>query len=437
MQRVLLAAVWSAFICPAVIGLSGCSTGAAKPSGPGTTSAPPEVTVVRPVEKPVTDFEEFTGRSDAVDTVDIRARVTGFLEQTKFVDGDEVEQNALLYVIDHRPYDADKAAAEASLDSALAQQLLKTSDFDRVRQLRDKGQVSLEEFDRARAQRDEADASVERSRAELDKAKLNVDFCYVTAPLAGRISRAKISNGNLINADSTVLTTIVSVENMYIYFDVDERAMLKFQQMMREQGKVGYRRERLPVRMALVLDEGFPHRGFVDFVENRLDANTGTIRVRAQFQNPKPSNGGPRLLSPGLFARVRIPISDQYPALFIPDRAVGTDQGQKFVYVVDGENKAEYRRISVGPLRGGWRVAREGIGANDRVIVSGLQRVRPKMIVSPKDEEPSDGPPDDDLDFTLPDGISDTPLDAAPGNGKPADDAKPARSENSAKPQKE
>jgi RND family efflux transporter MFP subunit len=189
--------------------------------------------------------------------------------------------------------------------------------------------------------------------------------------------------------------------------------------------------------MALVLDEGFPHRGFVDFVENRLDANTGTIRVRAQFQNPKPSNGGPRLLSPGLFARVRIPISDQYPALFIPDRAVGTDQGQKFVYVVDGENKAEYRRISVGPLRGGWRVAREGIGANDRVIVSGLQRVRPKMIVSPKDEEPSDGPPDDDLDFTLPDGISDTPLDAAPGNGKPADDAKPARSENSAKPQKE
>lgn len=436
MRRMVLAAVWSVSALPAVIGLSGCAKGSAKPPEQGVASEPPEVTVTRPVEKPVTDFEEFTGRSDAVETVDIRARVTGFLEQTKFVDGDEVAQDALLYVIDHRPYDADKSAAKASLDSALAQQILKTSDFDRVRQLRDKGQVSLEEFDRARAQRDEADAAVERSRAELDKATLNVDYCYVHAPLAGRISRAKISNGNLINADSTVLTTIVSVENMYIYFDVDERAMLKFQQMMRDEGKVGYTRERIPVRMALALDQGFPHRGFIDFVENRLDANTGTIRVRAQFQNPKPANGGPRLLSPGLFTRVRIPVSDEYPALFIPDRAIGTDQGQKFVYVVDGEGKAEYRRISVGPLRGGWRVAREGVSATDRVIVSGLQRVRPNMPVKPKEEESGDGPPDDDLEFTLPEGVSEVPPARAPAEAAPAGDAKPAP-ESPAEPRKE
>lgn len=392
--------------------LSGCSKGTSAPAGSAGAPELPEVTVTQPVEKEVVDYEEFTGRTDAIDTVDIRARVTGFLEETKFVDGDEVENNALLFVIDHRPYDADRDAAQASLDSSLAQQKLRATDFERVRQLRDKGQVSLEEFDRAKAQKDEADASVERARAELDKAKLNVEFCYVRAPLAGRISRAKISNGNLINADTSLLTTIVSVENMYVYFDVDERAMLRFQKMLRDQHKVHYREERVPTLMALALDEGFPHRGVVNFVENRLDPNTGTIRIRAQFPNPLPEKGGPRVLTPGLFARVRIPVSDKQPALFIPERAIGTDQGQKFVYVVDAKNQVQYQRITVGPLRSGWRVVREGISARDKIVVNGLQRIRPKAVVRPRDEQVQEGPPDEELDFSPP--AAEHPVPARP-----------------------
>lgn len=418
---------WRSVIPIIALAIAGCSQGNARPTPPGPSTEPPEVTVTRPVEKPVVDFEEFTGRTDAVDTVDIRARVTGFLEQTKFSDGDEVEENALLYVIDHRPYDADKTAAQATLDSAIAQQKLKATDFDRVKQLRDKGQVSLEEFDRATAQRDEANASVERAQADLDKAKLNVDFCYVKAPLAGRISRAKISNGNLINADTTVLTSIVSVNDMYAYFDVDERAMLRVQKLLRDEQREGYRSERVPVRMALVLDEGFPREGHINFVENKLDATTGTIRVRAKFANPKPPGGGPRHLSPGLFVRLRLPVSDRRPALFIPERAIGTDQGQKFVYVVNDKNEAEYRRIVVGSLRGGWRVVREGVAPGERIVVAGLQRVRPRLVVNPRDDVAGEGPPDDELNFSLPEagsaGPRDQPADATPresGTTKPS-----------------
>lgn len=384
MQWMLNAAICSGLLLGSMWTLTGCSTSAAKPALPGASGDPPEVMVARPVERPIIDYEEFTGRTDAVETVDVRARVTGFLEKTEFSDGDEVAENQSLFVIDHRPYDADDAAAKASLESSLAHQAQKESDYARVKQLRDKGQVSLEEYDRALAQKQEADAKVDEDRANLQKTQLNVDFCYIKAPIAGRISRAQITDGNLVTADTTVLTTIVSVDDMYVYFDVDERAMLRFQKMLREEHKSGYREETVPVYMALALDEGFPHEGAINFVENRLDPNTGTIRVRAKFKNPKPEFG-PRLFTPGLFARVRLPVSQEHPALMIPERAIGSDQGQKYVYVVDQENRAQYRRIVTGSVIDGMRVVREGLTADDRVVVNGLQRVRPKAPVKPRE----------------------------------------------------
>jgi RND family efflux transporter MFP subunit len=396
MQRIRIILMCGAL---ASIASAGCGENPAKSALLAQSTDPPEVTIAHPIEKPIIDFEEFTGRTEAVESVDIRARVTGFIESRKFEEGDEVAVNAPLFVIDHRPYDADLAAAKATLARDVALQGQRASDFERVKQLREKGQVSLEEYDRSLAQKQEADADVDKTRADIDKAALNVEFCFVKAPIAGRISRAQLTEGNLVNADTTLLTTIVSVDRMYVYFDVDERAVLKFQQMLRETGRGGYREEEVPVYMALALDTDFPFRGAINFVENKLDPNTGTIRVRAVFDNPAPKSG-PRLLTPGLFARVRLPVSDEHPAILIPERAIGTDQGQKFVYVVDKDDRAEYRRIVVGAVHDGMRVIREGVGLEDRVIVNGLQRVRPRAPVKPieataaeagADQSPADG----------------------------------------------
>lgn len=371
-------------LCAAEL-LAGCSPEAAKSGPGGPSSEPPEVTVGRPVEKGVVDYVDFTGRTEAIDTVDIQARVTGFLESRDFEEGEEVEKDKLLFVIDVRPYKADQDAARAAVDQALAQQALKLADYNRVKLLRDKGQVSQEEFERAAAQKLESDAQVAKSRADLEKADLNVEFCYVKSPLAGRTSKAELSNGNLVNADVTKLTTIVSIEQMYVYFDADEPAMLRLQQRIREQGgKSIHEGAVVPVWLGLATEKEFPHEGRIDFVENRLNPNTGTIRVRGRFENPKPERG-PRLLMPGLFARIRLPIGEEYQALHVPERAVGTDQGQKFVYVVDSENRVEYRRIKVGPLRDGWVVVREGLSKGERIVTKGLQRVRPKAIVTPSE----------------------------------------------------
>jgi len=390
----LLSAVTICGICyVTATGLAGCSTETAKSSPTGQAPELPEVTVALPVEKPVTDYVDFTGRTEAVDTVDIRARVTGFLEVRHYEEGQEVEKDKLLFEIDVRPYEADQDAAKASVDEALAEQALKLADFTRVKLLREKGQVSQEEFERAAAQKLEADAKLAKARADLEKADLNVEFCSVKSPLAGLTSKAQLANGNLVNADATVLTTIVSVDRMYVYFDADEPTVLRLQQRIREKGAKSVRDGGIvPVYLGLAIEPGeYPHPGVIDFVENTLNPNTGTIRVRARFENPKPEHG-PRLLMPGLFARIRFPIGDEYRALHIPERAIGADQGRKFVYVVDSENVVKYRRITVGPVRNGWVVIRDGLKADERVVVKGLQRVRPNSKVKPIEEKPGDEP---------------------------------------------
>lgn len=351
---------------------------------PARAKLPPAVVIVStPVEQSVIDSVDFTGRTDSTETVEIRARVTGFLDKVSFEDGAEVEAGAVLYHIDDREYQADFEAADAELSAGLARQEKAKTDFKRVQTLREKGAVSAEEFDRADAGKKEADAAVQSAKAKKDRAQLNLDFSKIAAPISGKISRTQITAGNLVSADKTLLTTIVSVDPMDVYFDIDERTMLTVRKKIRE-GKLEAKDDKeVPVLMGLAIDDDYPHEGHIDFFDNRVDPNTGTIRARGVFGNPMPKVGK-RVLTPGLFARIRVPISDPHPALLVTDRAIGTELGQKFVYVVDDKNEVASRPVTLGASHEGLRVIAAGIAAGDRIIIDGLQRVRPGSVVEPK-----------------------------------------------------
>jgi RND family efflux transporter MFP subunit len=365
---------------PATLLLAGCGQSQADSS---RQKPPPTVVIVSsPVEQSIVDFVEYTGRTEAAETVEIRARVTGFLQSVKFEEGAEVAKDSLLYQIDDREYKADLEAAQGELKSALAHQEKTTTDFQRMAALKQKGAASAEEYDRADAAKKEADANVESGQAKVDRAQLNVDFSTILAPIAGKISRTQITEGNLINANVSVLTNIVSVDPINVLFDVDERTVLTIQQQIRE-GQLGSKKEDPTVLLGLTTDTGYPHVGEIDFIDNKVDPRTGTIRVRGKFQNPKPERGE-RILTPGLFSRIRVPIGKPHTALLITDRAIGTDQGQKFVYVVDDKNEVAFRPIKLGAAHDGLRVVAEGLKAGERLIIDGLQRVRPGSIVDPK-----------------------------------------------------
>ncbi len=259
--------------------------------------------------------------------------------------------------------------------------------MDRANKLIESKQISREQFDLVTGDRAEAEAAVRVAKANLQTAKLNLSFTQVHAPLAGQISRTQLDPGNLVKQDDTILTTLVTFDPIFAYFEVDERTLLTMRRYV-EQGKIktvakdDKGEPLVPVLMGLADEEGFPHSGTINFVDNRLDVATGTLQVRGIFDNPT------HILSPGLFVRVRLPIGEPYPAILIDERALGTDQGQKFVYVIDGDNNAQYRRVEVGKLQNGQRVVRKGIAEGERVVVSGLQRVRPGSPVTAKPEVP-------------------------------------------------
>ncbi len=341
------------------------------------------VIVSSPVEESVTDYVDYTGRTDSAETVDIRSRVTGFLDKILFKDGAEVEKGAPLYRIDDREFQADLTAAMGELAKAQAEQGRTTAEFTRVEGLRRKDAVTASQYDQAKSAKLEADAAVQSATAKQDRAQLNVTFSKIDAPIAGKISRSRITVGNLVDANSTVLTTIVSVDPMYVYFDVEERTLLALARETRE-GRLEARKDTtIPVSLGLTGEKGYPHAGTIDFLENRVNPETGTIRVRGVFSNPKPERGE-RVIEAGLFARIRVPISKPKQALLINERAIGTDQGQKFVYVVDAKNEVAFRPIQLGAMHDGLRVVTEGLNAGDKVIIDGLQRVRPGSVVSPK-----------------------------------------------------
>jgi RND family efflux transporter MFP subunit len=339
---------------------------------------PPEVLVSLPVSRTVTDYEDFTGRTEAVKMIEIRARVTGYLDQVHFEEGSEVAQGAPLFDIDPRPYQAELDRTEANVFQAEAHLTRLNADCARAVMLRPKGAIGQEEYDKIIGDRAEADAGVRAAKAYRNIAKLNLTFTKVTAPIAGRVSKQFIDPGNLVKADETALTTIVSLDPIYAYFDVDERTHLKLRRLVLD-GMAKFGRETaLPVSMGLADEQGYPHPGKINFEDNRIDSTTGTLRIRAVFPNTQ------RLLSPGLFARIRLPIGAPYQAILMSEQALGTDQGQKFIYVVGNKNEVAYRAVKVGRLHDGLRVITEGLALGEKVVVSGLQRVQPGHTVDPK-----------------------------------------------------
>jgi RND family efflux transporter MFP subunit len=345
--------------------LAGCG----KPAAGGAPPAP-EVTVARPVARKIVEYNEYTGRMAAIQNVSVRPRVNGYIVQIPFKEGNIVKKDDLLFVIDPRPYQAALDQAAGQLQQAVAQKELADRNFTRAQTLQATKVSSKEEFDQAATNRNQADAQVATAQASVDAAKLNLEFTQIKSPIEGRVGRVQITIGNLVATDTTVLTSIVSVDPIYAYADVDERAVIAYQKLEQE-GKVkDARNSKVPVAVAVAGEQGFPHKGDIDFVDNQINAATGTLQVRGIFPN---ADGN--LLS-GMFVRMQIPVSGQEDALLITDRAVGSDQGQKFVYVVTGD-KTERRPVTLGPVVDGLRVVRQGLKPQDEVIINGLMKVQP------------------------------------------------------------
>jgi multidrug efflux system membrane fusion protein len=360
--------------------LVGCSHGPPQLA----PAQPPAVPVSHPVNRVVTDYVDFTGRTDAIQAVDIRARVTGYLVEIPFKEGAEVKKNELLFVVDPRPYQAQLDQAEGQVNRFQAQLDLAKTTYARYQGLStsEPGAVSKQALDQYKAQVAEADAALKAAKASLEVYKLNVSFCKVTSPIDGQVSRYYLTLGNLVNQDQTLLTTVVSLDPVYAYFDVDEPTLLRIQQEV-DKGKIQQRQGGLmPVMMSLQGEDSFPHQGDINFVNNQVNPTTGSIAFRGVFPNPK-SPRGTRLLKPGMFVRIRLPMGEPHAALLVIDRAIASDQGLKYVYVIDAEDKAQYRRITTGALQeDGLRVV-EGLRPDDWVVVGGLQQVRARIRIRP------------------------------------------------------
>ena len=361
------------FLIGATFLLAGCKSEA--------TPAPsaPQVTVATAVQKPVVDWDEFTGRLEAVQSVEVRPRVTGYIESVNFKEGSAVKKGDLLFVIDSRPYRADLDKSEADLARAKARAELTTNDVARGEKLLGGHALSREEYERRVNESRGAAADVRAAQASVDAARLNFEFTRVIAPISGRVGKAEITAGNLVTGgagNATLLTTVVSVDPIYVSFEGDEQAYLKYSDMARTGERSSSRDSRNPVQMGLANESDYPHNGYMTFVDNQVNPRTGTIRGRAVFDN---KDG---YLTPGLFARIKLMGSGQRSAVLVDDRAVGTDQSQKFVYVVDAANAVAYRSVKIGRMVDGLRIVTEGIAVGEKVIVNGLQRVRPGMTVA-------------------------------------------------------
>jgi RND family efflux transporter MFP subunit len=364
----------------ALSGLLLLLTACTQQSSPPPATPPPKVTVSQPLSREVTEWEEYTGRLDAVESVEVRARVSGYLQSVNFKDGGIVKKGDLLFVIDPRPYQAELQRAKAELAVAIARFENAEKDFARAQLLLRSRAMSEEEVDTRSSARRQAQESVQAARAMVEAAQLNVEFTQVRAPISGRSSRNFVSVGNLINggaAQSTLLTTIMSLDPIYCYFETDERTYLKEMRRSRFGERANSHEGRTPVYLALADEAGFPHKGSIDFVDNRLDPNTGTITARAVVPNANLT------LTPGLFARVRMSTSDKYKALLLPPEAVGSDLSQQFVFVVNDQNLAEYRKVTPGPIIDGLRVIRDGVQSDNWVVVNGIQRVKAGAKIDP------------------------------------------------------
>ncbi len=343
--------------------------------------APTTVDVAGALGKTITEWDEFSGRLEAVDRVEIRARVGGTIDAVHFREGALVKKGDPLFTIDPRPYAAEVARAEAALAAAQVRASQAQTEQARAQRLAQDNAISRREFDERDNGSREAVANVRAAQASLEAARLNLAYTHITAPVSGRVSRAEITVGNLVaaGAGTPVLTTVVSVSPVYASFELDEQTYLRYTEA-NAAGATGAAsgQSRLPVFLGLANEDDYPREGRIQSVDNRLDTKSGTIRVRALFDNP---DG--RLL-PGLYARIKLGGGSPHPVVLVNDRAIGTDQGKKFVLVVDNANKLGYREVTLGPAYEGLRVIRQGLKADEKIVVNGLQRVRPGDTIAPK-----------------------------------------------------
>lgn len=368
-HAVILAAVLAGVLS------SGCARTAAQPGEP----PPSKVTVAKVAPQDVTEWDEFTGRLEAVNSVSVRPRVSGYVSAVRFEEGAIVRRGDPLFLIDPRPFEAEVDRLRAELNRARATVRRAKSELDRAGRLASENAMSHEEQERRASFAEESSAQVAAVEAALRAAELNLEFTRITSPIDGRVGRAIVTQGNLVSSgpgEATILTTVVSLDPIYATFDADEQAFLQYAAMARKAaGAKG--QGALPIRLALASDRSFPIEGKLNFLDNQIDPATGTIRARAIFRNAD------RSLTPGLFVRLQLPKATKRAGLLIQDRAVGTDLDKRFVYVVKPDHTIEYRGVELGPLVNGLRVVRSGVNNGDLVVVNGLQRVRPGVKVEP------------------------------------------------------
>ena len=360
----------------AIVALAACGRGDPPPP------PPPQVTVATVLEREINEWDEFTGRMQAVETVEIRPRVSGYIQKVAFDEGKEIRKGDVLFVIDPRPYRAELARAAAELERARTRSELANRDAERAQFLIDKQAISQEEFDLRTSALEESQAAIRAAEAQVAEARLDVEWTTVRSPIDGRVSRAEVTEGNLVESGSEppVLTTVVSLDPMYVYFEGDEQTYLKYGELARDGLRASSRDVENPIFLGLANEDGFPHEGRVDFVDNQLDPSSGTIQARAVFSNAD------RRFTPGLFARLKLVGSGRYEATLVRDAAIGTDQDKKFVLVLQPDSTVEYRRIEPGRVVEGLRIVTTGLEGGERIVVNGLQRVRSGMKVVPAEE---------------------------------------------------
>ncbi len=357
------------------------------PQAPAPASPPSPVTVSRPLGIEMVEWDEFIGRLEAPASVEIRARVSGYLEKIHFKEGSDVKAGDLLITIDPRPYQAVVDRAQADFERAQVHVELARMESKRAKALIESKAIAVEEIEQRHQALAEAEAGLRSARATLETATLDLEFTQLKSPITGRVGQALVTEGNLVsggsnNSNATVLTNIVSVDPIHCYLDVDEQSALKYRELRRLGKRASALDQEIVAEMGLANEQGFPHKGVIDFVDNRLDPSTGVIRSRALFANP----GG--AMAPGFFARVRIPGSGKYAALLVRDNAVGSDQGKPFLFVVGADKIVKQVPVEIGPLHAGLRVVKSGITKDDLVIVDGVALARNGVRVDVKSEIP-------------------------------------------------
>ena len=365
------AALKTGLVAVAGLVVFGCEQKSATQAPP-----PPTVTVAKPVKKEIVEWLYFTAQTQAIDTVTITPRVTGYIDNITFKEGDIIDFGDLLFVIDPRPYQAALDQAKGQLEQAQAQEKLNDANLERANDLLAKKVIAKQDYDTTAAQKYVGDAQVVASQAALESAQLNLDFTQIRSPIHGKIGAQLVNRGNLVQANSTQLTTIVSIDPIYAYFYVDERSVLRYQESVKAGKMPAAKQATLPVWLQLENEQGYPHAGVIDFINNSFDPSTGTLQLRGRF----PNQDG--FLLPGAFGSVRVAGSPKYEAVLVADRAIGSDQDQKYVVVVQADGLTKFQKVVLGPIVDGLRVIQSGLQGDETIVVEGIGKVRPNSKVS-------------------------------------------------------